>query len=89
MDKVTAETYLVLVPDIKTYGTTTYVYGIRVDRSRNTKPRLNRGEIAVRIKLNFDKRQLIDAIPIVEADVTAFATPSPELSLQPLGEGII
>lgn len=77
-DKVTADTYLVLKPDIKSYGSTTYVYGIRVLHARASKPSLKSGEIAVRIKLRFDKQQLIDSVPLIEADVTNFSIGQPE-----------
>lgn len=84
-DKITAVTYLILVPDIYQWSSTTepYVRGIRVDRARAQKPRLNKGEIAVKVKLNFDKQQLIDAIPVVSVDVNDFRNgPSePELSV--------
>lgn len=77
-DKVSAEAYLVLVPDIRGK----YVYGIRVDRVRSNKPSLNSGEIAVKIKLNFNKQALIDSIPVLDLDVSSFITaparPEPE-----------
>jgi len=76
-DRVAAETYLVLVPDIWTYAGSTRVRGIRVDRIRSGKPALNRGEIAVHLKLNFEKADLIDAIPVVEIEVKTFKAGDP------------
>ncbi len=83
MDRVTADTYLVLRPDIRTYGSTTYVYGIKVDRARASKPALKSGEILIRVKLNFDKQQLIDSVPVVEINVTDFHVErTPEIVLE-------
>lgn len=73
-EKVSAETYLVLVPDIYKYASTTYVRGIRVDRVRASKPSLRSGEIAVKVRLNFEKSSLIDNIPTVSLDVNTFIT---------------
>ena len=81
MDKVTADFYAVLVPDIWSWGGEPRVRGIRCDRIRASKPALKKGEIAVRVKLNFDKRSLVDAIPVTEADVFAFSTPEPALEV--------
>ena len=76
-DKVTADTHLILVPDIYNWAGETRVRGIRVDRIRSGKPSLKRGEIAVHLKLNFNKSDLIDAIPVVEIDVTTFKAGEP------------
>lgn len=87
-EKVTAETYVVLVPDTYEWGGQTRVRGIRVDRVRQSKPSLKSGEIVVKLRLNFDKESLINAIPVVDLDVSAFGTgpssPTPE-SAQVLG----
>lgn len=73
-EKVSAETYLVLVPDIANWTGTSYVRGIRVDRIRSAKPALKSGEIAVKVRLNFEKASLIDNIPTVSLDVNTFIT---------------
>lgn len=70
-DTVTATTYMVLVPD--TNGT--YVWGIRADRIRASKPALKKGEIAVKVRLNFRKQDLIEAYPVLDLDVSTFITP--------------
>lgn len=80
IETVTAETYLVIVPNISNNGV--WVYGARIDRLRSGKPALAQGEIAVRIKLRFDKQSLRDAIPVVEADVNSFVSaPTPALEV--------
>jgi hypothetical protein len=80
MAKVSAETYLVLVPDIQKWGGEAYVYGIRVDRIRASKPALKPGEIAVKLRLNFEKSQLIDSIPVIDLNVSSFSTPLPQVT---------
>jgi hypothetical protein len=70
-DTVTATTYMVLVPD--TNGT--YVWGIRADRIRKDKPALKSGEIAVKVKLNFKKSDLLESYPVIDMDVSSFITP--------------
>lgn len=79
--KVTADFYAVIVPDIRRYGKETYVYGVRVDRVRSGKPKLNKGEIPVRVKLHFDKQALVDSIPVVEANVGGFSVYQPQLEV--------
>lgn len=81
-NKITAETYLVIVPEIVQWGSNKpWVRSARVDRLRTGKPSLARGEIAVRVKLHFDEQAMIDAIPVVEADVRGFLT-APEPTLE-------
>lgn len=75
--KIIAKGYLVLVPDIRG----SYVYGVRIDRYRKSKPDLMSGEIAIQIKLNFDEEHVLSAIPVVEADVTAFAVSNPQVEI--------
>lgn len=83
-EKVSAVTYLVLVPDIYQSWGTQYVRSIRVDRCRAAKPSLKSGEIAVKVKLNFNKQSLIDSIPTIDLDVSTFITaperPEPEFA---------
>lgn len=80
-DKVTASTYVILVPTFWTSSGETYVRDIRVDRIRNGKPALKRGEVAVHLKLNFEEQDLIDAIPVVEIDVTTFRAGEPLIEI--------
>lgn len=79
-DRVWAETYVVLVPDTYTYGKTTYVRGIRIDRVRAAKPSLKSGEIAIKLRLSFAKSQLVESIPVAAIEVNNFLTaqPTPE-----------
>lgn len=67
---VTASVYLVLVPDIRGAESRQVVWGVRVDRMRTSRPRLERGEVAVRLRLTFDEQSLIDAIPVIDVDLT-------------------
>lgn len=76
--RVTAETYAVLVPDIRGSGEYRYVSGLRVDRIRSNKPALARGEVVVKLRLHFDEASLLDSIPVVEMDVTGFSVAQPE-----------
>lgn len=69
----TASAYLILVPEIYSYGQTRYVRSVRVDRVRSNKPALARGEIAVKVSLRFQESALLDSIPEVTVDVTNFA----------------
>lgn len=80
-DKVTADFYAVLVVDSYKYADTTYVRGVRVDRTRSAKPKLNKGEIPIRIKLHFDKQALIESIPLVEANVSGFSVYQPQVEV--------
>ena len=86
--KVVAETYLVLVPDFWEWYGETRVRGIRVDRVRAQKPALKKGEIAIRLKLNFDKKQLIDAIPVVSVDVNDFSVAKNAPDVELVGEAV-
>lgn len=74
---VTANTYLVLVPDIRGSGNYKYVSSIRVDRTRKDKPSLKSGEIAIKLNLQFNESQLIDSIPSLTVDVTNYAVGQP------------
>lgn len=74
MGKTAATGFLVLVPKISYSGT--YVHSIRIDRVRTSKPSLAPGEIAVKVKLNFDDAAIISAIPTIELDVQSFISPS-------------
>ena len=70
---VTAAVYLSLRP---TYNSNkTAVTGIGVHRITQGKPTLAAGDIAVRVKLNFDAESLMQAIPEIEVDVNGFSTP--------------
>ncbi len=76
---VTAEGYLVIKP---TYGwyDKTKIEGAKIARLTQSKPSMQRGEVAIRIRLNFDAQALQDAIPVIEMDVTSFIVPSePEI----------
>lgn len=83
MSKSVAEFYVVLVADTYKWSGTTHVRGIRADRMRTSKPKLNSGEIPVRVKLVFDDQSLIDSIPVVEAEVKGFSVSqaAPELEV--------
>lgn len=70
--KVTAEGYLVLVPE----ANERYVWGIRIARYRRSRPALAAGEIAVKVRLHFQKQALLDAVPSIELDVQSFLSPS-------------
>lgn len=74
MSKVTAEGYLVIKPQMSWDGR--HIIGAKMDRLRIEKPGLARGEVAVRVRLNFDAKALQDAIPVIEMDVTSFIVPS-------------
>lgn len=74
MSKVTATGYLVIRPELAYGGKS--VRAAHIDRLRIEKPKLNRGEVAVRVKLNFDAEALMDAIPVIEMDVTSFIVPA-------------
>lgn len=79
MSKVTAQGYLVIKPTYS-WSDSSKVVGAKIDRLRTDKPTLNRGEVAVRVRLNFDQQALQDAIPVIEMDVTSFIVPSePEI----------
>lgn len=76
---VTASGYLVIVPEYRAWDRKT-VTGARIDRLRIEKPTLKRGEVAVRVRLNFDAQALQDAIPVIEMDVSSFMVPAqPEI----------
>lgn len=77
--KVTAVTYMVLVPEIRGTGPYRYVRQLRIDRVRSGKPSLARGEIAIKLRLNFNEDALLDSIPEIELDVSAFIT-APDLA---------
>ena len=79
--KVAAEVYLVIKPYTYMAFGERKVRRLVVDRIRQSKPSLDRGEIAIRVKLTFDERAIIDAIPVVEADVPMFIPPDPELTV--------
>ena len=68
--------YLVLVPVPNYAGKIT---SIKIDRLTKKKPSLSSGEIAVRIKLNFESEQLEETITTVEATIKGFRTPITEL----------
>lgn len=72
---VTAQGYLVIVPEYRAWDRKV-VTGARIDRLRIEKPTLKRGEVAVRVRLNFDAQALQDAIPVIEMDVTSFMVPA-------------
>lgn len=77
MSKVSATGYLVLSPEMN-YSKTA-VTGIRIVQYRSGKPKLASGQIAVRVKLNFDADSLMQAIPTIEVDVDGFRTPITEM----------
>ena len=76
-NKISAETYLVLVPDISSNGQ--YVHGIRADRIRASKPSLKAGEIVVKLRLSFERSQLLDTISIVALDINSFSAFQPSV----------
>ena len=76
--KISASAYLVMEPIIYGSGDSRYVHHIRVDRIRMEKPSLKRGEIVVRLKLNFDEASLIESIPVAEMNVLGFSVSPPE-----------
>jgi hypothetical protein len=75
--KVSATGFLVIVPEFN-YSKTEVVKA-RIVRMRTSKPSLARGEIAVKVKLNFDADSLRDSIPEIEVDVNGFMTPITEI----------
>ena len=78
-ERVTAQGYLVIRPKLS--WDKKRLIGADIDRLRIDKPTMKRGEIAVRVKLNFDAQALMDAIPVIEVDVTSFIVPpTPELT---------
>lgn len=76
--RVTASTYVVLVPDIRGSGEYRYVSDLRIDRTRTGKPALKSGEIVIRLRLHFDETALLSSIPTVDATVTGFTVAQPE-----------
>lgn len=82
-DRVTAECYLVMEPDIRGTGSSPYVAGIRVVKMTIGKPAIGRGQVVIKVSLNFDKRQLVDAIPEVTADIESFNTMVTEILTKP------
>lgn len=72
-NKVTASAYIVLEPQYNRNHT--MVTGIRAAKMTAGKPALGSGQIAVRVKLNFDADSLMQAIPEIEVDVNGFSTP--------------
>lgn len=77
MSTVSATGYLVLEPELNYGGTA--VRGIRIVQYRANKPRLASGQIAVKVKLNFDADSLLNSIPTIEVDIGGFMTPITEM----------
>jgi hypothetical protein len=69
-----AEGYIVLVPNIDDWGYGPRLRGVRIDRVRSGKPSLERGEIAFKLRLTFDEKALLEAIPVIDLDVSAFVS---------------
>lgn len=81
--KVSAKAYLICTPDIYGSGDYRYVHEVRVTDVRKGKPALRRGQVAVRVKLVFDERALIESVPEVEVEVPSFVVPEPEAEVVP------
>lgn len=77
MSTVSAVGYLVLEPELNHAGNA--VRGVRIVQHRANKPKLAQGQIAVKVKLNFDADALLNAIPTIEVDVGGFMTPITEM----------
>ena len=54
---------------------------LHVERIAQGKPRLNRGEVAVKIRLNVDEAAFREFIPVIEADVETRMSAAPEIEV--------
>lgn len=83
-DTITAEFYVVLKPT-RGWSATARSYnaiiGVKATDLRQSKPAIPRGSLAVRVKLNFDRRTVDEQIPVVEADVITFMPSPPDLEV--------
>lgn len=71
--KVTAEGYLVFVVDSYKWSNEIHIRSIRIKHFRSSKPKLSPGEIPLKVKFHFNKEQLVESIPVIEAEVTNFS----------------
>lgn len=85
--KVKAEGYIVLVPDIYRSTNPRYdsVRSIRIDRVRAGKPSLESGEIAFKLRLHFSESAILSSILVIDLDVSSFVTAPVEPELAEVG----
>lgn len=75
---VAATMYLVLKPEMSWNGKN--VIGVRPVRMRTGKPKLEKGEFAVKLVLNFDSTALEESVPVISLDASSSVsrgTPAP------------